>query len=246
VIGLYDEEDLIAHWRISTPADWTPDEVATSLGHLFALRRLDVSAVTDVVIASVVPSLNAALQETSIRHLGVDPVTLGPGVKTGVRVRYGGNPQDVGGDRIANALAAFRRYGGPAIVIDFGTAVTYDAISAEGDYLGGAIAPGVQISLEALVAHTARLPRVEPVAPDTVIGRTTVAAIQSGLLWGFVGQVEGMVRRMTEELGGSARVVATGGQADLVAGLTTVIEAVDPLLTLEGLRLIYGQNRDGR
>ena len=148
----------------------------------------------------------------------------------------------MGADRIANALAAYTRYGGPAVVIDFGTAVTYDGISADGDYLGGAIAPGVQISLDALVSHTARLYRVEPVAPPTVIGRTTVAAIQSGLLWGFVGQVEGMVRRMTAELGGSARVIATGGQAETVSSLTDVIEVVDPLLTLEGLRLIYLQN----
>ncbi|MGH7777829.1 MAG: type III pantothenate kinase [Candidatus Dormibacterales bacterium] len=246
VLGLYEGDQLVADWRIVTPKDWTADEVAVLLQHLFGLRRLDLSAVTGAVVASVVPSLNVPLQEAAMRHLGVTPLVLGPGVKTGVRIRYGGNPEDVGADRIANALAAFRRYGGPAIVIDFGTAVTYDAISAEGDYLGGAIAPGVQVSLEALVAHTARLPRVEPVAPDTVIGRTTVAAIQSGLLWGFVGQVEGMVSRMSAELGGTVRVVATGGQADLVAGLTGAIQVVDPLLTLEGLRLVHAQNADGR
>ena len=241
VLGLYDGDALVADWRTVTPPDWTADEVALRLQQLFALRGIALAAVTGAVVASVVPSLNAPLQE-ALKDLGVTPLLLGPGVRTGVRVRYGGNPEDVGADRIANALAAFRRYGGPAIVIDFGTAVTYDAISPEGDYLGGAIAPGVQVSLEALVAHTARLPRVEPVAPDTVIGRTTVAAIQSGLLWGFVGQVEGMVKRMAAELGGSVRVVATGGQADLVAGLTSVIEVVDPLLTLEGLRLIHAQN----
>jgi type III pantothenate kinase len=161
-----------------------------------------------------------------------------------VRIRYD-NPKDVGADRIANALAAFTKYGGPAVVIDFGTAVTYDAISADGEYLGGAIAPGVEISLEALVSHTAMLRRVEPVAPDSVIGRNTVASIQSGLVWGFVAQVEGMVERMVSELGGSAKVIATGGQAALVAGLTPVIQTIDPLLTLEGLRLIYAQNADG-
>jgi type III pantothenate kinase len=169
---------------------------------------------------------------------------VGPGVKTSVRIRYD-NPKDVGADRIANALAAYTKYGGPVVVIDFGTAVTYDAISAEGDYLGGAIAPGVEISLNALVSHTAMLRRVEAVAPDSVIGRNTVASIQSGLVWGFVAQVEGMVERMVAELGGTARVVATGGQASLVAGLTHVIEKTDPLLTLDGLRLIYAQNSDG-
>jgi type III pantothenate kinase len=169
---------------------------------------------------------------------------VGPGVKTGVRIRYE-NPKDVGADRIANALAAYTKYGGPVVVIDFGTAVTYDAINAEGDYLGGAIAPGVEISLDALVSHTAMLRRVEAVAPDSVIGRNTVSSIQSGLVWGFVAQVEGMVERMVAELGGKAKVVATGGQAALVAGLTDVIEATDPLLTLDGLRLIYLQNADG-
>jgi type III pantothenate kinase len=171
----------------------------------------------------------------------VRPVIVGPGVKTGIRIAIE-NPKEVGADRIANTLAAFRKYGGPAIVIDLGTAVTYDAVSAEGEYLGGAIAPGVGISLDALVAHTAKLIRVELVVPDAVIGRSTVSAIQSGLLWGFVGQIEGMVRRMTEELGGAAHVIATGGQAGMVAGLTTVIDDVDLQLTLEGLRLIHLQN----
>ena len=175
--------------------------------------------------------------------MNCDPVMVGPGTKTSVRVRYD-NPKDVGADRIANALAAFTKYGGPIVVIDFGTAVTYDAINAQGDYLGGAIAPGVEISLDALVSHTAMLRRVEAVAPDSVIGRNTVTSIQSGLVWGFVAQVEGMVERIVAELGGSAKVIATGGQAALVAGLTHVIESIDPLLTLEGLRLIYLQNSD--
>jgi type III pantothenate kinase len=244
-IGLYDGDRLRAHWRIATKGDRTSDELAVQLTQLFALRGVALDDVTGVVIASVVPGLNPALAEVSSRYLGVEPVMVGPGVKTGVRVRYE-NPKDVGADRIANALAVFRKYGGPAVVIDFGTAVTYDAISADGDYLGGAIAPGVEISLDALVAQTARLQRVEPMAPDSVIGKTTVAAIQSGLIWGFVAQVEGMVRRMVEELGGSARVIATGGQAELVAGLTPAIETVDALLTLEGLRLIYLQNAETR
>ena len=240
-MGLYEGERLVADWRITSPPTWTGDEVAIMLTDLFRLRGLDLGAVTGVVIGSVVPNLTPALEEASAEHLRVTPVLVGPGVKTGIRLAIE-NPKEVGADRIANTLAAFRRYGGPAIVIDLGTAVTYDAISAAGEYLGGAIAPGVGISLDALVAHTAKLVRVEMSAPDSVIGRSTMSAIQSGLLWGFVGQIEGMVRRMTDELGGKARVIATGGQAGMVAGLTHVIDEVDPQLTLEGLRLIHLQN----
>ena len=243
-LALFDADALVADWRITTRREWTADEVAVELRDLFALQGLELKLVTGVVISSVVPTINPALVEASRRYLKSEPLMVGPGVKTSVRIRYD-NPKDVGADRIANALAAFAKYGGPVVVIDFGTAVTYDAINADGDYLGGAIAPGIEISLDALVSQTAMLRRVEPVAPDSVIGRNTVASIQSGLVWGFVAQVEGMVKRMVDELGGRARVVATGGQAPLVAGLTHVIEATDPLLTLEGLRLIYAQNSDG-
>jgi type III pantothenate kinase len=241
VMGLYDGERLVADWRITSPATWTGDEVAILLTDLFRLRGLDSKSVGGVVIGSVVPNLTPALEEASIEHFGVRPVVVGPGVKTGIRLAIE-NPKEVGADRIANTLAAFRRYGGPAIVIDLGTAVTYDAVSAGGEYLGGAIAPGVGISLDALVAHTAKLIRVELTAPDAVIGRSTLTAIQSGLLWGFVAQIEGMVKRMSAELGGKAHVIATGGQAGMVAGLTTVIDDVDLELTLEGLRLIHLQN----
>ncbi len=243
--ALFEGEKLAADWRVSSHRERTPDEMAVELSQLFSLRGYELKVVDGVVIASVVPNLNPALVEASRRYLKCEPVMVGPGVKTSVRIRYD-NPKDVGADRIANALAAYSKYGGPVVVIDFGTAVTYDAINSEGDYLGGAIAPGIEISLDALVSNTAMLRRVEPVAPDSVIGRNTVASIQSGLVWGFVAQVEGMVGRMVGELGGSARVVATGGQAALVAGLTHVIEVTDPLLTLEGLRLIYLQNVDGR
>src|ERR1700681_3960269 len=243
-LALFDGERLAADWRGTSHRERTADEMAVELRQLFSLRDFDLSVVDGVVIASVVPNLNPALIEASRRYLKCEPVMVGPGTKTSVRIRYD-NPKDVGADRIANALAAFTKYGGPVLVIDFGTAVTYDAINAQGDYLGGAIAPGVEISLEGLVGKTAMLRRVEPVAPDTVIGRNTVASIQSGLVWGFVAQVEGMVARMVSELGGSAKVIATGGQAELVASLTQVIQATDPLLTLEGLRLIYAQNTDG-
>jgi type III pantothenate kinase len=243
--ALFEGERLAADWRVTSHRERTADEMAVELRQLFALRDLELSVVTGVVISSVVPNLNPALIEASRRYLKCEPLMVGPGVKTSVKVRYD-NPKEVGADRIANALAAYTKFGGPIIVIDFGTAVTYDAINAEGDYLGGAIAPGVEISLDALVSQTAMLRRVEAVAPDSVIGRNTVASIQSGLVWGFVAQVEGMVARMVAELGGSAHVIATGGQAALVAGLTHVIEVTDPLLTLEGLRLIYLQNSDGR
>ena len=243
-LALFDGEKLVADWRVTSHRERTADEMAVELRQLFELRGFEIGVVDGVVIASVVPTVNPALVEASRRYLKCEPLMVGPGVKTSVRIRYD-NPKDVGADRIANALAAYSKYGGPVVVIDFGTAVTYDAINAEGDYLGGAIAPGVEISLEALVSHTAMLRRVEPVAPDSVIGRNTVASIQSGLVWGFVAQVEGMVHRMVSELGGSAKVIATGGQAALVADLTNVIQATDPLLTLEGLRLIYAQNSDG-
>jgi type III pantothenate kinase len=243
-LALFDGEKLVADWRVTSHRERTADEMAVELRQLFELRGFELKVVTGVVIASVVPNLNPALVEASRRYLKCEPVMVGPGVKTSVRVRYE-NPRDVGADRIANALAAYTKYGGPIVVIDFGTAVTYDAINADGDYLGGAISPGLEISLDALVSHTAMLRRVEAVAPDSVIGRNTINAIQSGLVWGFVAQVEGMVKRMVDELGGEARVVATGGQASLVAGLTHVIESTDPLLTLEGLRLIYAQNADG-
>jgi type III pantothenate kinase len=243
-MALFDGDKLVADWRVTSHRERTADELAVELRQLFELRGFEIGVVDGVVIASVVPTVNPALVEASRRYLNCEPLMVGPGVKTSVRIRYD-NPKDVGADRIANALAAYTKYGGPIVVIDFGTAVTYDAINADGDYLGGAIAPGVEISLEALVSHTAMLRRVEPVAPDSVIGRNTVASIQSGLVWGFVAQVEGMVERMVAELGGSAEVIATGGQAALVAGLTDVIKSTDPLLTLEGLRLIYAQNADG-
>src|ERR1700736_3495182 len=221
-LALFEGEQLVADWRVTSHRERTADEMAVELRQLFSLRGYELDVVTGVVISSVVPNLNPALLEASRRYLKCEPVMVGPGVKTSVRIRYE-NPKDVGADRIANALAAYTKYGGPIIVIDFGTAVTYDAINAAGEYLGGAIAPGVEISLDALVSPPAMLRKVEAVAPDSVIGRNTVTSIQSGLGWGFVAQVEGMVARMVDELGGSARVIATGGPAPLVAGLASVI-----------------------
>src|SRR5438045_4980816 len=181
--ALFEGERLAADWRVTSHRERTPDEMAVELRELFALRGLELSVVTGVVISSVVPNLNPALLEASRRYLKCEPLMVGPGVKTSVRVRYD-NPKEVGADRIANALAAYSKYGGPVVVIDFGTAVTYDAINAEGDYLGGAISPGIEISLDALVSQTAMLRRAEPVAPDSVMRRNPLASIQPRLVWG--------------------------------------------------------------
>jgi type III pantothenate kinase len=244
-LGLYDGDRLAASWRVATRRDATADQVAAELDQLFRLAGLERSAVTALVLGSVVPELNIAFEEAARRHFGCTPLTVGPGTRTGVRLRNE-NPKEVGPDRVANAVAAQRRHGAPAVVIDFATAISYDAISAEGEYLGCAIAPGLDLSHEALVAGTSRLPHVEVSAPVSVIGRTTTASIQAGLVWGVVSQVEGMVQRMVEELGGRARVVATGAHAELIAGLTSAIDVVDPLLTLEGLRLIHEMNLPGQ
>jgi type III pantothenate kinase len=193
----------------------------------------------------VVPPLLPAFQELCQRYLHVTPLVVGPGIKTGVRVATD-DPREVGADRIVNALAVKRLYGAPAIVIDFGTATTFDVVSAEGDYLGGAIAPGIGISAEALYRYTAKLPRIELAAPKSPIGKNTVASMQSGVILGYVCLVEGMIARFQKELGGKARVVATGGLAGVIAKETTVIEAVNPDLTLEGLRLIYEMNAGGQ
>jgi type III pantothenate kinase len=243
-LGLYDGDRLAASWRVATRRDATADQVAAELDQLFRLAGLERAAITAMVLGSVVPELNIAFEEAGRRHFGCQPLVVGPGTRTGVRLRNE-NPKEVGPDRVANAVAAQRRHGTPTVVIDFATAITYDAISADGEYLGCAIAPGLDISHEALIAGTSRLQHVEMSAPASVIGRTTTASIQAGLVWGVVSQVEGMVVRMVGELGGQARVVATGAHAELIAGLTSAIDAVDPLLTLEGLRWIYEMNLDG-
>ncbi len=242
-LGVFDGPELRAHWRVATARHRMADEWAVILKNLMELKALSFSDVHAAVIASVVPTLTAAVQGMIEQYLHVRPLLVEPGIRTGVRVLYD-SPKDVGADRIVNAVAAFKRYGGPAIVIDFGTATTFDAISAEGDYLGGAIAPGIVISVEALFERTAKLPRVELVLPPRAIGKNTVHSIQSGLMFGYVGLVEGIVRRFKAELGERAVVIATGGLADVVASETRAIDHVDPYLTLEGLRLIYEMNAE--
>jgi type III pantothenate kinase len=203
---------------------------------------LEFEIVESAAISSVVPPLTDVWERMCRRYFGVTPLVVGPGVRTSMRILYE-NPKEVGADRICNALAVFEKHGGPAIVVDFGTATTFTAVTADGDFAGGAIAPGIGISVDALAEHTAQLPRVELVKPKTVIGRSTVTAMQSGIIYGFVGQVEEIVRRMRAELGGRAVTVATGGWAELIVGECRCFDHLDPLLTLEGLRLIHERNR---
>lgn len=240
--GLYEGATLGPRWRIRTIHDKMPDEYGILMLQLFRHRGYAPEDVTGVSIASVVPPLTPVFEAVCREYLGQDPLVVDAGVRTGVRIRYD-NPREVGADRVVDAAAVRALYGIPACVVDFGTATTFDAISADGDYLGGAIAPGIGIAAEALFARTAKLPRVEITRPPSVIGRNTVQSIQSGLLFGYVGLVEGMVARFRAELGPDMRVVATGGLAELVARETTVIDIVDPWLTLHGLRIIYELNR---
>jgi type III pantothenate kinase len=242
VLGVYAGEDLIAYWRMSTSPHRMPDELAVLIHSFFSYRGLSFSEIEDGILSCVVPPLLPVFEEFCERYMEFEPLIVEPGTKTGMRILYD-NPQEVGADRIVNAVAAKAHYGTPLIVIDFGTATTFDTISRAGDYLGGAIAPGVMVATEALVERTAKLPRVELVVPSRAIGRNTINSMQSGIMYGYVSLVEGMVARLKEELGEDARVVATGGLAEHIARHTSAIEAVDQNLTLEGLKLLYGLNR---
>jgi len=242
--GLYQGENLGPRWRIRTIHDKMPDEYGILLDQLFRHQGYRPEDVTGVAIASVVPPLTPTFVQVCREYLGQDPLVVDAGVRTGVRIRYE-NPKEVGADRVVDAAAVRALYGVPACVVDFGTATTFDAVSAEGDYLGGAIAPGIGIAAQALFERTAKLPRVELRRPPSVIGRNTAQSIQSGLLFGYVGLVEGMVARFKAELGPETHVVATGGLAEVIARETDVIDVVDPWLTLHGLRIIYELNREG-
>jgi type III pantothenate kinase len=236
VLGLYDGADLREHWRTATDAERTGDELSVLLAGL-----LDPDAVDGVCLSSTVPALVHAWEELAQRW-NVPLLLVGPGVKTGVPVRYD-DPREVGPDRIVNAVAAKARYGAPCIVVDFGTSTNFDVVSPDGEYVGGVLAPGVEISMDALFRRAARLFRVDFTTPATVIGKTTAASLQSGLVYGFTGQVDEIVSRIRGELGVEARAIATGGLADLIAPHSRTIESVDPWLTLEGLRLVWELNR---
>lgn len=240
-IGVYRGEELQVHWTAATRPERTADELGTLLLELFHHRGLQPEEVRDMAIACVVPPLLPALEEMAARYFGCKPLVVGPGTRTGIAI-LADNPREVGADRIVNTVAGYTRYGGPLILVDFGTATTFDAVSERGEYLGGAIAPGIGISMEALFLHTAKLPRVELGWPGRVIGKNTVASMQSGVLYGYVGLVKEIVARMRQELGQPALVIATGGAATLIAKETDIIDRVDPLLTLEGLRILYERN----
>lgn len=250
VFGVYQQEQLLHAWRAATDRNKTEDEYGMLLKWYLQDVGLTLEQISDVIISSVVPPVAQSLSRMCERYLHVQPMIVGPGVKTGLNVRTE-NPREVGADRIVNAVAAIALYGPPLIIVDFGTATTFCAVNAKGEYLGGVIAPGIQISTEALYARTAKLPRVELVTPERVIGKNTVASIQSGILYGFVGQVDGIVRHMKQEMirfgevphGTHIKVVATGGLADWVASKSETIEVVNGLLTLEGLSLILRRNR---
>jgi type III pantothenate kinase len=241
MLGLYEGDRLAESWRVATEAERTGDEIAALVARLLELSDLGFEDLTGVVLSSTVPLLVRSYQELADRYAEAPLLVLGPGVKTGIPVLYD-DPREVGPDRIANAVAARERYGAPCIVVDFGTSTNFDAVSTAGEYVGGVLAPGVEVSMDALFLRAARLTKVDFVAPETVIGKTTASALQSGLVYGFAGQVDGIVRRMREELSDTAPAIATGGLADLIAPHSETIERVDPLLTLEGLRLVWHRN----
>lgn len=242
VVGLFRGDDLVTHWRISTDGERTADEVALMFRGLLDFAELSFTHnVHGVVIASVVPPVTETFREMCSRYFPFPPVIVEPGVRTGIALRYE-NPREIGADRIANAVAAGALYGGPAVVVDFGTSTNFDCVSKEGDFVGGVIAPGVHTSLEALVERAARLPKVETVAPPTAIGRTTVAALQSGVVFGFAGQVDAIIRRVSVELGPGVTTVATGGLAPAILDACDAIDHHDPWLTLKGLRIIWERN----
>jgi type III pantothenate kinase len=239
--GVFDGDRLVEHWRVATESERTADELAALIARLLELRELAFGDVSGVCLSATVPPLVRAYEELADRHVDAPLLVVGAGTKTGMAMRYD-DPREVGPDRVVNALAARERYGSPCIVVDFGTSTNFDVVSAAGEYLGGVLAPGIEISMEALFARAARLVKVDFAEPPSVIGKTTVGGLQSGLVYGFAGQVDGIVARIRGELGDTAPVVATGGLAGLIAPHSETIARVDPLLTLEGLRLIWALN----
>lgn len=242
VIGLFSNDKLLTHWRIRTEWTRTPDEYWVLIKEFILLNNVEAETIDEIIVACVVPPLIPILKEMGRKYFFCEPLIVGPGIKTGMSILYK-NPAEVGADRIVNAVAAYNKYGGPLIIVDFGTATTFDAVSKKGEYLGGAIFPGVQLSMEALFKNAAKLPRVELEEPEYVIGKSTIESIHSGVIHGFVSMIDGMVSKMQAEIGETARVIATGGIVQLIANKVKSIDTIDPFLTLEGLRIIYHQNK---
>lgn len=243
VLGVYKGEDLIHHWRIETDRHKTEDEYGMIIRSLFEHAELTFAEIEGIVISSVVPPIMFALERMCQKYFHLKPLIVGPGIKTGLNIKYE-NPREVGADRIVNAVGAIHEYGSPLIIVDFGTATTYCYINEHKQYMGGAIAPGIGISTEALYSRAAKLPRIEIARPEGIIGKNTVAAMQAGIFYGYVGQVEGIVKRIKEESKLNPTVIATGGLANLITQESTMIDIVDPFLTLKGLQLIYKRNLD--
>ena len=240
--ALFDGPEMYKYWRLSTNITSTSDEYGIRLSSMFDHEGVPASAVEGIVVSSVVPTINFTIEHMLQNYFGRTPLFVAPGVKTGINIRYE-NPRELGSDRIANAVAAYEEYGGPCIFIDFGTATTFGVVDEGGSFLGGLICPGIKLSSEALVTGTAKLPRFELTRPDSVLGRTTLTNLQSGMYYGYVGLVKNIVRKIRQELGRDAFVVATGGMALMIAEESKAIDKLDGLLTLKGLRLIYERNR---
>ncbi|MFF2755646.1 type III pantothenate kinase [Psychrobacillus sp. NPDC058041] len=241
VLGVYEKEKLIHHWRMETDRQKTEDEYGMQVKALFSHANISFNQIEGIIISSVVPPIMFSLEAMCKKYFGIKPIVVGPGVKTGLNIKYE-NPREVGADRIVNAVAAIHEYGSPLIIVDFGTATTYCFVNEKGEYMGGAIAPGIGISTEALFTRASKLPRIELARPEHVIGKNTVAAMQSGIVYGYVGQVEGIVNRMKKISKHTPKVIATGGLATLIGEETTIVDIIDPFLTLKGLYLIYQRN----